>query len=71
MSTSSSLPNTTSCSFLPPTTPPPLPTPTMFGALFTPITVGDIKLEHRVAMAPLTRFRSVSSSHRLTCCTAY
>ncbi|KAL8281072.1 hypothetical protein RQP46_006430 [Phenoliferia psychrophenolica] len=30
----------------------------MSSALFTPITVGDIQLEHRVVLAPLTRFRA-------------
>jgi NADPH2 dehydrogenase len=25
--------------------------------LFTPLIVGDVKLDHRVAMAPLTRYR--------------
>ncbi|KAL8293259.1 hypothetical protein RQP46_000953 [Phenoliferia psychrophenolica] len=33
----------------------------MTPALFTPIKVGDITLEHRIAMAPLTRFRAHES----------
>lgn len=29
--------------------------------LFTPIRLGDIQLEHRLAMAPLTRFRATEA----------
>ena len=31
--------------------------PAEMSRLFTPLTVGDVKLDHRVAMAPLTRYR--------------
>ena len=31
--------------------------------LFTPIKIGDITLQHRVALAPLTRFRSTKKEH--------
>jgi hypothetical protein len=40
-----------------PTTPSTASPLAMSTALFTPITVGEVKLAHRVAMAPLTRFR--------------